>query len=59
MGVAAVYFGLQGLSRVRQNPEVRGGAHAWVGLVCGALFGLFNLLLIVLVVVGIAFNARR
>lgn len=59
MGIAAIYFGVQGLGRVRQNPEVRGGAHAWVGLICGALFGLFNLVLIVLFVVGLAFNARR
>jgi hypothetical protein len=59
MGVAAVYFGLQGLSRVRQNPEVRGGAHAWVGVICGALFGLFNLLLVVLLVLGLIANTRR
>ncbi len=59
MGVAAVYFGLQGLSRVRQNPEVRGGAHAWVGVICGALFGLFNLLLIVGAIVGLVIGSRR
>ena len=59
MGVAAVYFGLQGLTRERQNPEVRGGAHAWVGLICGALFGLFNLLLVVGVIVGLLFGSRR
>jgi len=59
MGVAAIYFGLQGLSRVRHNPEVRGGAHAWVGLICGALFGLFNLLLVFGVIVAMIASARR
>jgi hypothetical protein len=59
MGIAAIYFGLQGLSRVRQNPEVRGGAHAWVGLICGALFGLFNLLLVAGVIAGLIATARR
>jgi hypothetical protein len=59
MGVTAVYYGLQGLARERQNPDVRGGAHAWVGVICGALFGLFNLLLIVAVIVGLIAGSRR
>ncbi len=52
LGVAAVYFGIQGIRRVRKNPEVRGGIHAWVGTICGALFGLFNLALITLMIIG-------
>ena len=44
LGVAAVYYGLKGRRLVRDNPEVRGGAHAWVGIICGSLFGLFNVL---------------
>jgi len=56
LGVAAVYFGIQGIRRVRKNPEVRGGVHAWVGTICGALFGLFNFVLLVLTI--IAFAAR-
>jgi len=54
LGVAAVYFGIQGIRRARQNPEVRGGVHAWVGTICGALFGLFNFALIALTIIGIA-----
>ncbi len=54
LGVAAVCFGVQGLRRVRATPEVRGGAHAWVGLICGGLFGLFNLLLVGAMLLGIA-----
>lgn len=57
LGVAAVYFGIQGIRRVRKTPEVRGGVHAWVGTICGALFGLFNLLLIALIVIGLIANA--
>jgi hypothetical protein len=52
LGIAAVYFGIQGLRRVRATPEVRGGAHAWAGVICGSLFGLFNLLLIGLLMFG-------
>ncbi len=42
MGLAAVYFGVKGVRRERMNPAVRGGIHAWVGIVCGVLFGLLN-----------------
>ncbi len=52
LGVAAIYYGLQGLRRVRENPAVRGGAHAWVGLICGGLFGFFNFLLLVITIIG-------
>lgn len=52
IGVAAVYFGVKGLRRVRANPAVRGGIHAWVGLICGSLFGLFNFLLLGLAIAG-------
>ncbi len=52
LGVVAVYYGLQGPRRVRENPAVRGGAHAWVGIVCGSLFGLSNLLLLVLAILA-------
>jgi hypothetical protein len=52
LGIAAVYFGVQGLQNVRQNPAVRGGAHAWVGIICGGLFGLMNFALIALASFG-------
>lgn len=53
LGPAAIYFGLKGLRNVRENPAVRGGAHAWVGIICGAIFGLFNMLLATLAAVGL------
>lgn len=54
LGVVAVYYGLKGLRAERENPAVRGGVHAWVGVICGALFGFFNLLLCVAAVIGIS-----
>lgn len=59
LGVAAVYFGVQALRRVRKDPAVRGGVHAWVGLICGGLFGLLNFALLVLLIFsGIAAIGR-
>jgi hypothetical protein len=59
LGVAALYLGIRGLRNVRANPEVRGGAHAWVGVICGALFGLFNFVLLLGVVVVLIAEAVR
>jgi hypothetical protein len=62
LGVAAVYYGVRGVRNVRQNPAVRGGAHAWVGVICGGLFGLFNFLLLVgfvIAMIAAAVSQRR
>jgi len=53
LAIAAVFLGRKGLAKVRSHPEVRGTAHAWVGLICGTLFGGFNLVLICLAGVAI------
>ena len=39
-GILAIVFGAKGLRLVREHPEARGGAHAWVGIVLGAVFAL-------------------
>jgi hypothetical protein len=52
LGVAAVYYGVRGPRKVRETPAVRGGIHAWVGVICGSLFGLFNFVLLVLMIIG-------
>jgi hypothetical protein len=59
LGVAAVYLGIKGLRNVRAHPEVRGGAHAWVGVICGGLFGLFNFVLLILFVIGMVAAATQ
>jgi hypothetical protein len=53
LGVVAVYYGFKGLRAERENPAVRGGVHAWVGVICGILFGFFNFLLCVAAIIGI------
>lgn len=53
LGVVAVYYGFKGLRAERENPAVRGGVHAWVGVICGILFGFFNFLLCIAAVFGI------
>jgi len=59
LGVAAVYYGVRGLRKVRETPAVRGGIHAWVGIICGGLFGLLNFVFLVLVIIGGVVQATK
>lgn len=52
MGIAALVLGIRGLDLVKERPEVRGRTHALVGIITGGLFGLINLVGLVLVVAG-------
>lgn len=36
-GIAALILGLKGLSFGKEHPEVKGIAHAWVGIILGGL----------------------
>jgi hypothetical protein len=53
MGIAAVVLGIKGLGNVKQNPQAKGTAHAWIAIVCGALFGLVGLAVQVLFIIGL------
>ncbi len=52
MGITAIVFGVMGLKYADQNPQAKGKAHAWTGIICGGLFVLLNLIVIVLFIVG-------
>lgn len=59
MGIVALVMGIKGLRAANRKPEIRGKAHAWVGIICGSLFGLFNTLLLVGVIVGLVTAAMK
>ena len=40
MGPAAIFLGVKGLKYAKQFPIVKGQVHAWVGILCGALWTL-------------------
>ena len=42
MAPAAVVLGIKGLKYARQHPVVKGGAHAWIGIVCGGFWSLVH-----------------
>lgn len=53
MGIAAVILGIRGLIAAKRNPAARGAVHAWVGIICGGIFGLAWLLVDALAVVSL------
>ena len=40
IGIAAVVLGIMGLKKAKQQPQVRGQVHAWIGIIAGGIFGL-------------------
>jgi hypothetical protein len=58
LGIPAFILGLKGRKLAVQHPEARGKVHAWVGIIMGGVFGIGQLLLLVLIIVGVLV-ARR
>lgn len=53
LGIAAVVLGIMGLRKVARQPEVKGAVHAWIGVICGGVFGLIWLLVDTLTIIAI------
>ena len=41
MGIAAIILGRRALRYAKEKPAVKGVAHAWIGIVCGAFWTVF------------------
>jgi hypothetical protein len=48
----AIILGVIGLRRVKENPEVKGTAHAWIGILSGSFFLLLSIVVGVFVSTG-------
>jgi zinc-ribbon domain len=46
LGLPALILGIKGLKFADLNPEVKGKAHAWVGIICGGLTTLVSVAII-------------
>ena len=42
LGLAALITGFVGLAKVREEPEVKGKVHAWVGIIAGGIMFLIH-----------------
>jgi hypothetical protein len=59
LAIVALWLGIRGLRAVRVNPGVHGTVHAWIGLVCGTIGFLINLLIISAIVLAMVASAGR
>ncbi len=58
LGIAAFILALQGLRLASRHPAAKGKVHAWIGIVCGGIFGLVYLIVNILIVVAIIKSAH-
>jgi hypothetical protein len=52
LGIAAFILGLKGLQFAKNNPEAKGKAHAWIGILAGGFFSLVYLTLTLFMLIG-------
>ena len=52
LGITAVILGILGLRAHARNPMLHGKSHAIVGIVLGMIFGLGNLVLVIIFSIG-------
>lgn len=53
MAIAAFILGLKGRRFVKEHPEAKGTAHAWVGILGGAIWGVLGILMQVMIIIAI------
>ncbi len=53
LGITALVLGILGLKKRRENPQVRGAAHAWIGIILGGGCALANLIVILIFTIAI------
>lgn len=51
--IAALILGIKGLRKAKAEPQVKGQVHAWIGIVCGSIFGLIGIVSTVAAIIGI------
>ena len=59
LAITALVLGVMGLKKRRRQPEVKGAAHAWVGIVVGTLGLLINLLIVGAIVTALVATMMR
>ncbi len=59
LAVTALVLGVMGLKKRRRQPEVKGAAHAWVGIIVGTLGLLINLLIVSAIVAALVAAMMR
>jgi hypothetical protein len=51
--IVALVLGIKGLRKAKAEPHVKGTVHAWIGIVCGSIFGLIGIIMTVGAIIAI------
>jgi len=51
LGIPAIILGIVGLRNRARNPQIKGTAHAWVGIIMGGLMTFIYLSVIIVLIV--------
>ena len=51
--IVALVLGIKGLRKAKAEPHVKGRVHAWIGIVCGSIFGLIGIVMTVGTIIGL------
>jgi hypothetical protein len=57
--IVALVLGIKGLKKAKAEPHVKGQVHAWIGIVCGAIFGLIGIATTVTAIIAIIAGIRE
>jgi hypothetical protein len=57
--IVALVLGIKGLRKAKAEPHVKGQVHAWIGVVCGAIFGLIGIVITIIVVIAMIAGMNR
>ena len=52
LGIASLVLGIIGLKKRKENPQIKGTAHAWVGIGCGGLTIVATIVLLVFMILA-------
>jgi hypothetical protein len=50
--IVALVLGIKGLRKAKAEPHVKGTVHAWIGIVCGAIFSVIGIAMTAFFVIG-------
>ncbi len=57
--LVALVLGIKGLRKAKAEPHVKGQVHAWIGIVCGAIFSIIGIAMTVVVVIAMIAGMKQ
>jgi hypothetical protein len=59
LAIVALVLAVKGFKARRLNPQAHGSAHAWIGIICGAIGLVLNTLIIGVIVIALVASSMK